>query len=208
MVGLCNCDNTSELNKPVSTATRTAIADLSHVVNQTTQSLSLAISLVNDNIRDPAFGNEALGFRFAFFQSQLQAANEASSSNAAAITELAAKQDPDFEGTVNIDGLLYTGNLLLYDLQSLPVPYQRGRMIHPHMLEFCISDISRSQTSEIYLTLANDNIYLNQDTRVVEQLEVDSHRDNKSNGWLRELQQHIRRKQTNFNSNPGCIKHN
>jgi hypothetical protein len=76
--------------------------------------------------------------------------NQLAFSTSTAVTELAAKQDPDFSGIVNIDGLLYTGNLLLYDLQSLPTAYQRGRMIHPHMLEFCISDISRPQTSFLF----------------------------------------------------------
>ena len=41
------------------------------------------------------------------------------------------------------------------------------------MLEFCISDISHPLSSEIYLTLADDNIYLSTDTRIVKKLEVD-----------------------------------
>jgi hypothetical protein len=94
-------------------------------------------------------------------------------STATAVTELAAKQDPDFSGIVNVDGLLYTGNLLLCDYNYLPAAYQRGRIIHPNMLEFCISDISHPLSSESYFSLANDNIYMSKDTRVVKKLEVD-----------------------------------
>ena len=145
MAGLGNCDNTSDANKPISIATQAALNAL----------------------------NNGDGAVFSQLRTEIFNTNQLAFSTSTAVTELAAKQDPDFAGIVNIDGLLYTGNLLRYDLQSFPTAYQRGRMIHPNMLEFCISDISRPQTSEIYFSLANDNIYMSKDTRVVKQLDVD-----------------------------------
>jgi hypothetical protein len=110
MVGLGNCDNTSDANKPISIATQAALNAL----------------------------NNGDGAAFSLLRTQIFNTNQLALSTQSGITELAAKQDPEFSGIVNVDGLLYTGNLLLYDYNSLPAAYQRGRVIHLNMLEFCI----------------------------------------------------------------------
>lgn len=92
MVGLGNCNNTSDANKPISTTIRAAL-----------DSLTTTVAAISIDLTSPNGGNVAFSIAIEQNCADILDLHNVAFSSAATVTELAAKQDPDFSETVNVE---------------------------------------------------------------------------------------------------------
>ena len=143
-LNLDNCNNTSDANKPISTATQTALNLLATKAS-------------------PAFTGTVTGITSTMVglgncNNTSDANKPISTATASSLALLAPLANPSFTGMIK------QGNLLMYGFDTGPAASQRARIIHPTCLEFSITSNTSPIGPETYMVFYGNQIYLYHDS--------------------------------------------